>query len=213
MTRDEYITQHLPLTKRIAGRMAKRLPRYVDMDDLCSAATLGLIDAAERFNPDRGVKFETFATRRMVGSILDQLRAEDWTPRLVGERSGRAASQDDARYKVSGEPPEERPHRDEVRVGVMQMSAFDKFGGAAKYLRPRAKPDENRLEHDDWMRYLMRGFSASDRLFCRAVLAGDANGKEAGEAIGVSQSMASIRLTILRKSLAARIRAWRRKCG
>jgi len=79
--RERIMTQYLPLVKNVAGRMAMGFPRSVELDDLVSTGTIGLIEAMGNFDPARGVKFETFAVPRIRGAILDELRALDWIPR------------------------------------------------------------------------------------------------------------------------------------
>ncbi len=81
--RDQLIVRYSPVVKYVAGRIASGLPRHVDQSDLVGYGTLGLIDAIEKFQPDRNVKFETYAVTRIKGAILDQLRAVDWVPRSV----------------------------------------------------------------------------------------------------------------------------------
>lgn len=85
--RDHLIVSYAPLVKFIAGRLGAGLPASVDPGDLVSSGVLGLIDAIERFDPQRGVKFETFATPRIKGAIYDGLRALDWVPRSVRSRA------------------------------------------------------------------------------------------------------------------------------
>ncbi len=81
--RERLILNYAPLVKFVAGRMSSRLPPSVDHNDLVSYGVLGLIDAIERFDLERGVKFETFAVLRIQGAMLDELRALDWVPRSV----------------------------------------------------------------------------------------------------------------------------------
>jgi RNA polymerase sigma factor for flagellar operon FliA len=77
----------LPLVKRVALKIRSRLPAYVEMDDLCSDGVLGLIDAVTKFDPSKKVKLETYARRRIMGSILDGLRGADPASRDVRRRS------------------------------------------------------------------------------------------------------------------------------
>ncbi|WP_240986906.1 FliA/WhiG family RNA polymerase sigma factor [Acididesulfobacillus acetoxydans] len=80
------IERFLPLVKRVAGRLAMSLPVYVDQDDMVGYGVFGLLDAVERFDPARGVKFETYATLRIRGAILDGLRAMDWVPHSARQK-------------------------------------------------------------------------------------------------------------------------------
>lgn len=84
--RDELIMSHLPLVKYLVGRISAKLPPHLDQQDLLSVAVVGLITAAERFDPSRGIQFKTFAEKRIMGSIMDELRAQDWLPRTLREK-------------------------------------------------------------------------------------------------------------------------------
>lgn len=81
--RDEIITRYAPLVTHIATRMVVRLPDSVELADLVSYGMFGLIDAVSKYEPERGLKFETYASTRIRGAIIDELRAADWVPRSV----------------------------------------------------------------------------------------------------------------------------------
>jgi RNA polymerase sigma factor for flagellar operon FliA len=81
--REEFVTKYAPLIKTVAGRLAMKLPPHVDQDDLLSAGILGLLDAIEKFDPDKGVAFKSYAEFRIRGAMLDELRSMDWVPRSV----------------------------------------------------------------------------------------------------------------------------------
>jgi RNA polymerase sigma factor for flagellar operon FliA len=85
--RDRLILTYAPLVKYVAGRLGSGLPAHVEEGDLVSYGLLGLIGAIERYDPDRDVKFETYAISRIKGSIIDELRAMDWVPRSVRARA------------------------------------------------------------------------------------------------------------------------------
>ena len=85
--RDRLILTYAPLVKYVAGRLGSGLPAHVDEGDLVSYGLLGLIGAIERYEPDRDVKFETYAIARIKGAIIDELRAMDWVPRSVRARA------------------------------------------------------------------------------------------------------------------------------
>ncbi|MBN1335188.1 MAG: sigma-70 family RNA polymerase sigma factor [Deltaproteobacteria bacterium] len=84
--RNESVLKHYPVVQALAGRMARRFPASVDLDDLIGMGTLGLIDAVERFDPDRGVPFRAWSEFRIRGAILDGMREVDSTPRSVRMR-------------------------------------------------------------------------------------------------------------------------------
>jgi RNA polymerase sigma factor for flagellar operon FliA len=81
--RERLVLAYSPLVKFVAGRMSSGLPAHIEESDLISYGLLGLIGAIERFDPDREIKFETFAVARIKGSIIDELRSLDWVPRSV----------------------------------------------------------------------------------------------------------------------------------
>ena len=86
-SRDHLIVHYSPLVKFVAGRIGAGLPNSVDPGDLVSSGIFGLIDAIDRFDPERGFKFETFAAPRIRGAIYDGLRQLDWVPRSVRSRA------------------------------------------------------------------------------------------------------------------------------
>ncbi len=81
--RERLILQYSPLVKYVAGRVGVGLPNNIEHGDLVSYGMFGLIDAIERFDLDKGVKFETYAITRIRGAIIDELRSVDWVPRSV----------------------------------------------------------------------------------------------------------------------------------
>ena len=81
--RDQLILHYAPLVKFVAGRVGAGLPSSVDPADLVSYGIFGLIDAIDKFQPDRGVRFETYAAPRVRGAIIDELRSIDWVPRSL----------------------------------------------------------------------------------------------------------------------------------
>jgi RNA polymerase sigma factor for flagellar operon FliA len=85
--RDRLILTYAPLVKYVAGRLGAGLPAHVEEADLVSYGLLGLIDAIERYDTDRDVKFETYAIQRIRGAIIDELRSMDWVPRSVRARA------------------------------------------------------------------------------------------------------------------------------
>lgn len=77
------IEENLPLVRHVVFQVAVHFPRHVDREELATAGSLGLVEAARRFDPERGVPFDRFAARRIRGAILDAVRAADWAPRSV----------------------------------------------------------------------------------------------------------------------------------
>lgn len=87
VARDRLITHYAPLVTQVATRVIGRLPETVELGDLVSYGMFGLIDAVEKFEPERGFKFETYAATRVRGAIIDELRAADWVPRSVRSKA------------------------------------------------------------------------------------------------------------------------------
>jgi len=85
--RERLVVAYSPLVKFVAGRLGAGLPSHVEDADLISYGLMGLIGAIERFEPERGIKFETFAMTRIRGAIIDELRSLDWVPRSVRARA------------------------------------------------------------------------------------------------------------------------------
>ncbi len=85
--REHLILHYSPLVKYVAGRVSVNLPQTVENADLISYGIFGLIDALEKFDMERGIKFETYAIARIKGAIIDELRALDWVPRSVRARA------------------------------------------------------------------------------------------------------------------------------
>ena len=85
--RDRLIRQYMPLVKWVAGRVSTGMPDSVEFDDLVGFGQFGLLDAINKFDIDKGVKFKTYATTRIRGAIFDELRELDWVPRSVRQKS------------------------------------------------------------------------------------------------------------------------------
>lgn len=85
--RDKFIRQYMPLVKYVAGKVSTGMPDNVEYDDLVGFGNFGLLDAINKFDPDKNVKFKTYAVTRIRGAIFDELRELDWVPRSVRQKS------------------------------------------------------------------------------------------------------------------------------
>ncbi|MCH5288403.1 MAG: RNA polymerase sigma factor WhiG [Treponema sp.] len=85
--RDKFIRQYMPLVKYVAGKVSVGLPASIEFDDLVGFGQFGLLDAITKFDPDKGVKFKTYAVTRIRGAIFDEMRQLDWVPRSVRQKS------------------------------------------------------------------------------------------------------------------------------
>src|ERR1700733_5430563 len=108
--RERLILEHLPQVRLIARRIHERLPESVNLDDLISTGTLGLIAAIDRFDPRHNVKLKTYAEYKIRGAILDSLRGLDWAPRQQRKRS----KQIEAAIAVAEQRLHRSPTEDEV---------------------------------------------------------------------------------------------------
>ncbi len=115
--RDQLIVNYSPLVKYVAGRVAVGLPQSVEHADLVSYGMFGLIDAIEKFDPERGFKFETYAISRIKGAILDELRSIDWVPRSV-----RAKARALERSYAKLEAEHARPPSDAELADALEMT-------------------------------------------------------------------------------------------
>ena len=85
--REHFVNQYAPLVKYVAGKIAIGMPQNVDFDDLVGYGVFGLLDAIEKFDPNKDIKFKTYAVTRIRGAIYDELRSIDWVPRSVRQKS------------------------------------------------------------------------------------------------------------------------------
>ena len=85
--RDKFIRQYMPLVKYVAGKISVGMPNSVEFDDLVGFGQFGLLDAIEKYDPEKNVKFKTYAVTRIRGAIFDELRQIDWVPRSVRQKS------------------------------------------------------------------------------------------------------------------------------
>jgi RNA polymerase sigma factor FliA len=118
--RERLVLAYSPLVKFVAGRMSSGLPAHIEEADLISYGLLGLIGAIERFEPEREIKFETFAVARIKGSIIDELRSLDWVPRSV---RAKAREIEGAHVKLERELG--RTPTDEEVAGALDVSMDD----------------------------------------------------------------------------------------
>jgi RNA polymerase sigma factor for flagellar operon FliA len=127
--RERLVVAYSPLVKYVSGRMASGLPAHVDEADLISYGLVGLISAIARFEPEREIKFETYAITRIKGAIIDELRSLDWVPRSVRARA-RAIERANAKLegKLQRAPTDEEMSAelamtvDEFQAALLQIS-------------------------------------------------------------------------------------------
>lgn len=122
--RDQLILHYSPIVKFVAGRLAAGLPSNVDTGDLISAGVFGLMSALDRFDASMGAKFETYAIPRIRGAILDGLRALDWVPRSVRQRSRSIQSAISTLENRFGRAPTDDELADELEIDADELQKW-----------------------------------------------------------------------------------------
>jgi RNA polymerase sigma factor for flagellar operon FliA len=122
--RDELIVHYAPLVKYVAARVAIGLPNNVDQEDLASAGILGLMEAVNKFEPDRGFKFESYAAARIRGAIIDDLRSLDWVPRSVRSQARKVEEALSKLQDKLGRTPTDEEVAEEMEVTVRKLRSI-----------------------------------------------------------------------------------------
>lgn len=115
---DGLVREYLPLVKRIAYHLMTRLPASVEVDDLIQAGLMGLLDAVERFDDGQGAHFETYATQRIRGAMLDELREADWASRNVRKAARQIEQAIHTLEQRLGRPPSEQEIANEMQLDI-----------------------------------------------------------------------------------------------
>mgnify|MGYP001425801651 FL=1 len=123
-SQDEQIKKYAPLVKRIAYHMMARLPASVEVDDLIQVGLIGLMDAVSRFDGTQGAQFESYATQRIRGAMLDELREADWLPRHVRQKSRQIEAAIHRLEQRNGKPPTEHEISAELGMPIDQYQAM-----------------------------------------------------------------------------------------
>lgn len=119
--RERLILEHLPTIKHIASRFSAALPPSMDLADLVGEGVFGLLSAADRFDPSRGVKFKTYAETRIRGAILDSLRNHDWVPRSLRRRFKKLNRAFNELEQRLGRPATESEISEELGIGIGEL--------------------------------------------------------------------------------------------
>ncbi|MFQ5329788.1 MAG: FliA/WhiG family RNA polymerase sigma factor [Thermodesulfobacteriota bacterium] len=124
LSRDDVINEYAGMVKIIASRLAIRLPSHIDIHDLINVGMTGLIESLDRFDPERGVKMQTYLSFRIKGAMLDELRRMDWLPRTIRQK---AKKFDDGYAKAEaklGRAPTEEEMADSFGMGEAEFQKF-----------------------------------------------------------------------------------------
>ena len=208
--RNVLMERHFPLVKYIAERLLQTLPKSIELDDLVSAGLFGLMDAIRGFDPDRGIKFKTYCTTRIRGSILDQLRSQDWVPRLVRLKASKI---DKALQRLTGLYGREPTHSELARELEMdhQELAVELQSASAKAMYSLSDKWEDRdddssmekvdvledkksidplgtLNRDDMMGYLTRSLTHKEQFIIEQYYQVGHTMREIGEMLNLTES-------------------------
>jgi len=122
--RDKLILKYLPLVKYVLGKISIYLPPHLDQDDLLEAGVLGLIDAAKKYDRSRDIKFKTYAIPRIRGSILDELRAQDWIPRSARKKASMLEGVYNKLYDRLQRSPTSEEVADEMGISLTELDSL-----------------------------------------------------------------------------------------
>jgi RNA polymerase sigma factor for flagellar operon FliA len=211
--RNKLVEHYLPIVNYNAQRVRSRLPEGVELDDLISAGVFGLIDAIDAFDLSRGVKFETYCVTRIRGAMLDQLRANDWVPRLVRSKASRLAEATRELENKTGRPPSHQELADHMGLSVPELEKMIQDANAVNLISLNKKWYETdsykdvseidiledkkgedptrRIQKNDLMRIVTRGLNRNERLIVILYYYEELTMKEIGETLGLSESRVS----------------------
>jgi RNA polymerase sigma factor FliA len=215
--RERLVVAYSPLVKFVAGRLGAGLPSHVEDADLISYGLMGLIGSIERFEPERGIKFETFAMTRIRGAIIDELRSLDWVPRSVRSRAREIeAAQAKLEHELQRAPTEEELAaklgigEEELRTSLLEIAnssvyaldelwtISDSSGDSVSLLDtisdPRADDPQESLASSEVKDRLTDGISSlpeREQLVIALYYYENLTLREIGEVLGVTESRVS----------------------
>jgi RNA polymerase sigma factor FliA len=211
-SQQDRVAASLPFVQSLARRMASTMPHSIDLSDLVQDGVLGLIDAAHRFDEARGIKFETFAERRVRGAMIDALRRDAWPRGVRRVRRELEAAREELRRELGAEPTladlarrvgadETRLERTIVRISTIEstspMANLEAIDSAMlpAVLVPSEPPSPDRLfeqgQTRDRVRKALAQLPARERRIIGLYYFGEATMKQIGDAIGVNESRVS----------------------
>jgi RNA polymerase sigma factor FliA len=211
-TSSQRIVQSLPFVEALARRMAASMPHSIDIGDLVQDGVIGLIDAANRFDEDRGIKFETFAERRVRGAMIDALRKDAWPRGVRRQRRELEAAREELRRELGCEPSladlaakvgsdEKRLSRTIVRINTIESTsplaaadhADESTLPAALLPSEPERPDNayEKLEVRDRVRQAIQSLPWREQKVIGLYYYGEVTMKQIGQEIGVNESRVS----------------------
>lgn len=206
--RNALIEEYMDLVHYGAERLKKRLPSGINEEDLKSYGIDGLIDALEKYDPDKGVKFRTYATLRIRGSILDQLRKKDWAPRLVRKKQAKYEEAVQELEAELGRRPNQIEIADKLDMSLAEVEERQREISASSMfsLTPSWNKDQDQLDNidrlsqnteprperealkKDILNYVTGDLKKKERLVLLLYYVEDLTMKEIGETLDLSES-------------------------
>jgi RNA polymerase sigma factor for flagellar operon FliA len=205
--KDDLVTRHAPLVKRIAYHLMSRLPPSVQADDLIQAGMIGLLEASRNYDPSQGASFETYAGIRIRGAMLDEIRRTDWTPRSVHRKARQVAEAVREIENKKGRDARDAEVAEQLGIGLdeyhrilqdatgCRIFSFEDPGGMGEDqdLGGLEQPNEplDHLQHEDFQKALAKaiaGLPERERLVMALYYDEELNLREIGEVLGVSES-------------------------
>lgn len=167
----ELVDSHLPLVEHLVLRVSANFPRHVDRSELIAAGSLGLVEAALRYEEDRGVPFGRYAARRIRGAVLDAVRSADWAPRSTRQMARQADAATQAFAARHGRTPSDDELADELGVSAAELAEMRGrvHRGVVQSLEPRAASEEGTNPID---RLVDRSASGADEVLEQEELKG-----------------------------------------
>lgn len=203
---NDYIAQHSDLVRRIAHHLAARLPASVEIDDLIQAGMIGLIEASRSYDAEQGASFETYASIRIRGAMIDEIRRGDWVPRSVHRRArdaaaairkieqqtGRAASATDVAAAMDMPLPDYlRLMEDAARGQVLSLESRVEDHGELDTTAKGGPTPQQMMERGEFGRELAKAIALlpeREQLVLSLYYEQELNLKEIGAVLGVSES-------------------------
>lgn len=233
-SRDRLILAYAPMVRYIASRKVRELPAHCDLDDLASSGLVALMEAIDRFDPAKGASFEQYAWTRVAGSLVDELRRQDWASRSVRRTGRRIDRARDAFFARHGVPPtEEQLARelgttvaglrtsteeiDRADIGSLNAPARGADDGVPAEIGEMVAAPEHELgpeanalvsERNAAMRAAMAKLSDRERRVLALVHVQELPGAEIGRMLGVSESRVSQILAGIRRKLKDQLEAY-----
>ena len=223
--RNLLMEHYRPIVKYTAERLHSKLPDKVEVDDLISAGVFGLMDAIDAFDPGRGVKFETYCSSRIKGSILDELRSMDWVPRLVRARAHQLAKATQSLETHLGRKPTEKETAEELDMDMEEFNRLQRDANAVSLVSLNTKYGDGDGEKDireidvikdkksrsplveaqkrDLKNLLTKGLTRAERLIIVLYYYEEMTMKEIGTTLDLSES----RVSQMHSSIIARLKA------